>query len=328
MKIIIPYYDIKNIQQKHKTLIDILEIPIVKGKDFFIGKESLQKNLSVKILLSGTLEEFSSVDGDFIRQADYLGIYKTERDTAEDLVEFFHKFPEKEKLVFLPFQSNFSSVIKIIHALKSFVKNYILYPQDDEKNLLSYVSIEDLAKLLKEIEVFGLLLGFSGKVEEPDIVRYYNCGAHYLHLRGENYQNLFAVLQKEKSCFHSFSSKKIVSSSKLDAIVITDYILPMEIGAYQREHGKKQNVCFNITAYLARPLQGQRTMQDVFSYDIILDGIKIIAARGHILLVEQLAEDIAEFILSHAQIARVCVRVEKLDLEAKAVGVEIERLRA
>ena len=64
-----------------------------------------------------------------------------------------------------------------------------------------------------------------------------------------------------------------------------------------------------------------------FDYDTIIKGIKAIVARGHINLVETLAEDVARHCLAHPRAARVTVKIEKLDKEPGAVGVEIVRAK-
>ena len=69
-------------------------------------------------------------------------------------------------------------------------------------------------------------------------------------------------------------------------------------------------------------------MRHVFSYDIIMDGIRTIVARGHVQLSEALAEQVAAHVLEDPRVMRVTVRVEKLELGPGGVGVEIERKRA
>ncbi len=64
-----------------------------------------------------------------------------------------------------------------------------------------------------------------------------------------------------------------------------------------------------------------------FDYDTIIEGIKDIVARGHINLVETLAEEVAGRCLAHPRAARVTVKIEKLDKEPGAVGVEIVRVK-
>ena len=56
-------------------------------------------------------------------------------------------------------------------------------------------------------------------------------------------------------------------------------------------------------------------------------GARAIVERGHINLVETLAEKIAVLCLANGRVRSVRVRVEKLDIvpDAQSVGVEIER---
>jgi dihydroneopterin aldolase len=68
-------------------------------------------------------------------------------------------------------------------------------------------------------------------------------------------------------------------------------------------------------------------MRDVFSYDVILDGIRMIVAQEHIALIETLAERIAALILAQPRVVSVTLTIEKLDVGPGAVGVEIVRKR-
>jgi dihydroneopterin aldolase len=69
-------------------------------------------------------------------------------------------------------------------------------------------------------------------------------------------------------------------------------------------------------------------MRDVFSYDIVVDTIRLILSRGHVDLVETLAERVADALLSYPRVCRVIARVEKLDVIEGRVGIEITRERA
>ena len=62
------------------------------------------------------------------------------------------------------------------------------------------------------------------------------------------------------------------------------------IGAYSFEHGHTQKVRFDVTADVLRVTKSPEDMRHVFSYDIIMDGIRTIVARGHVELSEALAE--------------------------------------
>jgi dihydroneopterin aldolase len=68
----------------------------------------------------------------------------------------------------------------------------------------------------------------------------------------------------------------------------------------------------------------------VVDYEGVADAVRAIVAAGHVMLVETLAERIAESCLADARVHLARVRVEKLDVfaDAASAGVEIERRRA
>jgi len=68
-------------------------------------------------------------------------------------------------------------------------------------------------------------------------------------------------------------------------------------------------------------------MRDIFSYDVIVDTIKLVLARGHVDLVETVAERVADALLAHPRLTAIKVRVEKLDVIDGSVGIEISRER-
>lgn len=118
------------------------------------------------------------------------------------------------------------------------------------------------------------------------------------------------------------------ANSETDLIFVHDFVLPVRIGAFDREQDGPQRVRFNVDARIVRPSQTPERLHEVFSYDLITDGIRAIVAQGHVHLVETLAERIAEMALSHAAILQVTVRVEKLDVGPYSVGCEIARTRS
>ena len=69
-------------------------------------------------------------------------------------------------------------------------------------------------------------------------------------------------------------------------------------------------------------------MREVFSYDLILDSIRLAVGRGHVQFVETLAEEVAASVLRHARVRSVRVSVRKIDVIDGSVGIEIHRERA
>jgi dihydroneopterin aldolase len=114
-----------------------------------------------------------------------------------------------------------------------------------------------------------------------------------------------------------------------DRVFMHDLVLDVEIGVYTNEKGVTQRVRFSVDVELTpAPLALDDDIGRAFDYDTIIKGIKDIVARGHINLVETLAEEVARHCLAHPRAASVIVKIEKLDKEPGAVGVEIVRSKA
>ena len=115
----------------------------------------------------------------------------------------------------------------------------------------------------------------------------------------------------------------------LDRIFVRDYVLDVEIGVHHHEKGVTQRVRFSVDVDIA-PSTGalDDDIDRTFDYDFVINGIKTIVTRGHINLVETLAEEVAQHCLEHPRVERVAVTIEKLDKDPGAVGVEIIRSKA
>jgi dihydroneopterin aldolase len=109
-----------------------------------------------------------------------------------------------------------------------------------------------------------------------------------------------------------------------DRIFVRDFVLPVSIGAYRHERAAPQKVRFDVAVEALRTRGKSPGMEQVFSYDLLTDGIRALAAEGHVEFVETLADRIAALALRHQRVKRVTVRVEKLELGPGGVGVEID----
>jgi len=115
----------------------------------------------------------------------------------------------------------------------------------------------------------------------------------------------------------------------LDRIFVRDYVLDVEIGVHHNEKGVTQRVRFSVDVDITPATDSlDDDIDRTFDYDFVINGIKSIIARGHINLVETLAEEVAQHCLEHPRVARVAVSIEKLDKDPGAVGVEIMRGKA
>ena len=113
-------------------------------------------------------------------------------------------------------------------------------------------------------------------------------------------------------------------------VFVRDLVLPCAIGIYGYEHDAPQRVRINVELMVLEEASNlQDRIENVVSYEHIVDGVRTITGESHINLVETLAERIAGLCLADERVARVRVGVEKLDIyqEAASVGVEIERVQ-
>jgi len=121
------------------------------------------------------------------------------------------------------------------------------------------------------------------------------------------------------------------ASQGLRHIFVRDLVLDASIGIHPHERTQKQKISISLNVAViemdAELNANNRTIDDVVCYEALSNKIRALIARGHIELVETLAEDIANDVLGDKRILMIRVRIEKPDAihDAAAVGVEIER---
>jgi FolB domain-containing protein len=224
-------------------------------------------------------------------------------------------------------------------------------------HLLDLLDVPALASFVDAARERGLMAGLAGSLEPPDIPRLLLLAPDILGFRGALCARKDRTAQIDPAAIdqvraliptdlRGLSHDKPVprkvdyrllaargysvdqhKDEATDRIFVRDFVLPVRIGTYARERDKPQNVRFNVDVKVLRASHAPEDMRDVFSYDVITDGIRMIVAQEHIALVEMLAERIAALVLTHPRVASATVRVEKLDVGPGAVGVEIVRER-
>ncbi|HEY1736936.1 MAG TPA: (5-formylfuran-3-yl)methyl phosphate synthase [Methylovirgula sp.] len=220
--------------------------------------------------------------------------------------------------------------------------------------LLDVMSIPALQNFVETCRDLQLGCGLAGSLEPPDVVRLLPLAPALLGFRGAlcierdrkarldaTHVKLVRDLIPRERVVKSGSDDANVdlrllaargyaqeARAETDRLFVHDLILPVFIGAYDFERGKEQRVRFCIDVDIRRSQHHAEDMRDVFSYDVIVDTIRLILSRGHIDLVETLAERIADALLAYPRVFRVIARVEKLDIIEGRVGVEITRERS
>lgn len=221
--------------------------------------------------------------------------------------------------------------------------------------LLAHADAARLGAFVRACRTHALMTGLAGSLEAPDVPRLLLLVPDFLGFRGalcaahdrtaaldpDAFDVIRGLIPRAGSVapghaeahpahYWQLAARNIPAEPSADCgdrIFVEDLVLPVRIGAYGAERVAPQKVRFNVIAEIARALQPAKDMRDVVSYDVISDGIRLIVASGHIVLVETLAERVAEFVLGHARVQRVTVKVEKLEAGAGRVGVEITRQR-
>jgi (5-formylfuran-3-yl)methyl phosphate synthase len=225
--------------------------------------------------------------------------------------------------------------------------------------LLDCLDVAALRDFVGGCRSHGLMAGLAGSLEAPDVPRLLLLEPDFLGFRGalcvgrdrtarldpESIRIIRELMPFDPSGAAAQDASVVKADYRLlaargysadpgggepatDRIFVRDFVLPARIGAYARERAKPQNVRFNIDVRVRRSGHSAEDMRDVFSYDVITDGIRIIVAQEHIAFLETLAERVAASVLSHQPVVSVTVRVEKLDIGPGAVGVEIVRERS
>ncbi len=127
---------------------------------------------------------------------------------------------------------------------------------------------------------------------------------------------------------HPSERAAATANGPADRISVRDYIVEVEIGAFQQERGTTQRVQFNIVVEV-QPIEGpiDDDVDRILSYDRVTEAITIELSEERLNLLETLAERVADRILLEPQATRCFVRIEKLDRGSGALGVEIVRSR-
>ena len=209
--------------------------------------------------------------------------------------------------------------------------------------LLDHMDLRRLREFVAGCRSHELLSGLSGGLEPPDVPRLLVLRPDILGFRAtlcgpggrggtirleavQAIRDLMPLASFDDSA-PAVTSSPADNGDGLDHVFVRDFVLQVRIGAYAHERTPLQRVRFEVDAAVTRSSGRTRGMRDIFSYDIITDGIQMLADAGHVALLETLAERIAAMLLTQPRVKRVAIRLEKLDTGSGIVGIAIERRR-
>jgi len=111
-------------------------------------------------------------------------------------------------------------------------------------------------------------------------------------------------------------------------VLVKNLILKASVGIYPKEKIRKQKVRFNISITANDNIKTKNDISEFVSYEDVIKNVKNIINRGHIPLIENLAQNIAEKCLINKRILKIEIMIEKLETfkETESVGIKIIRM--
>jgi len=287
---------------------------------------------------------------------DYVKVALFAEPRREDCIRTLSALARRVKLVGVMFADHgFDEALVPLMASSGFTGAMLDTARKTGGRLIDHMSVAALGGFVDACRQHGVMGGLAGSLEAPDVPRLLLLAPDVLGFRGalcgdgdragqidpaavdiiralipvdpravRPHAPAAAKVDYRLLAARGYTVKDDVAT---DRILVRDFVLPIRIGAYKHERERTQNVRFNADVGIIRAPHVAQDMRDVFSYDVILDGIRMIVAQEHIELIETLAERIAALILAQPRVVSVTLRIEKLDVGPGAVGVEIVRKR-
>ena len=113
-----------------------------------------------------------------------------------------------------------------------------------------------------------------------------------------------------------------------DQIFIEALTLDAFIGVFEHEYDTTQRVRIDLEIDLLPLAKSEEySTANIVRYDLVVRDIRRLIRSGHIELVETMAENISDIVLSYDGVEKVAIKVSKLTAisEADGVGVKIVR---
>ncbi|MEN3793903.1 (5-formylfuran-3-yl)methyl phosphate synthase [Fulvimarina sp. MAC3] len=282
------------------------------------------------------------LEADFVK----IGLFPAGIAASEAVVEAAADFSERSLLIAVLFADqdpDFAILDKLAQCGFSGVMLDTM--EKGAGGLTRHLSSARLQDFVARGRERNLTVGLAGSLEVPDIPRLGPLAPDFLGFRGaltsggrdamlderrvaEIAALIAGALQwdaAEQSASAATGASSSVKTVIGDRVFVKDLVVPLEIGAYAHEYGRRQDIRFSVEAIVEPIPASAETMADVYSYDVVIDAINALAERGHTVLVEELATRLAGTLLKDRRVRQVTVRVEKLGLGPGAVGVEIVR---
>jgi (5-formylfuran-3-yl)methyl phosphate synthase len=274
--------------------------------------------------------------------------------TLDRLGEALRRLAREVALVGMMFADEKPNFALLARLQEMGFKGAMLDTRDKTRGrLLAHLEVVRIGEFCAQCRALNLMSGLAGSLEAPDVPRLLLVRPDVLGFRGAlchardrraGIDPAAVVLVRDlipRERPDPDASPKIDwrllargliggrdSEGDLDRVFVRDFVVSASIGAYDFERSIRQRVVFDVEALVRRAGAHADDIRAIFSYDVILDAVRLVVGRGHVDFVETLAEEVAAALLQHVRVRSVRINVRKLDVIEGAVGVEIRRERA
>ena len=114
-------------------------------------------------------------------------------------------------------------------------------------------------------------------------------------------------------------------------ILINELILDLKLGYYDFEKEKAQKVKFGLEIdYLDKKPSNDKDLRSIVNYATIVKLIKKLIKKKHYNFLETLAEAVFDELFKDKRIAKIMLKIEKLEIlkECSSVGIQITKKRS
>ena len=135
-------------------------------------------------------------------------------------------------------------------------------------------------------------------------------------------KNEFKILKIDKN-------KSLFNYEK--KILIKELTLDLELGYYEFEKNKPQKVKFNLEIdYEDKKPTNDKDIKSIVNYGKVVKLITKLVKNKHYNFLETLAEDVFDELFKDKRIAKITLRIEKLEIlkECTSVGIQITKKRS
>ncbi len=135
-------------------------------------------------------------------------------------------------------------------------------------------------------------------------------------------KNNFKIIKIDKS-------KTLFNYEK--KILINELILNLKLGYYDFEKEKSQKVKFSLEIdYQDKKPSNDKDLKSIVNYGTIVKLIKKLVKKRHYNFLETLAEAVFDELFKDKRIAKILLKIEKLEIlkDCSSVGIQISKIRS